>query len=119
MSQLDQGSAQVNATPAAADIPVKGAEPIALDAKPAIGRNFRLQWEEVQKAWVLLYPEGMVKLNASAGEILRRCDGNLTVAGIVAELEKAFGTTGLLADVQAFFGIAHKQGWIDTGGTEA
>ena len=35
---------------------------IAADAKPALGRGFRLQWEPAQKAHVLLYPEGMVKL---------------------------------------------------------
>ena len=37
-------------------------------------------------AWVLLYPEGMVKLNPSAGEILKRCDGERT-SEIIAELE--------------------------------
>ena len=30
----------------------------------------RLQWEPAQEAHVLLYPEGMVKLNGSAGAIL-------------------------------------------------
>ena len=45
-------------------------------SKPAIGRGFRLQWEPAQNAHVLLYPEGMVKLNGSAGEILKRCDGS-------------------------------------------
>jgi pyrroloquinoline quinone biosynthesis protein D len=43
------------------------------NARPAIGRGFRLQWEPAQQAHVLLYPEGMVKLNGSAGEILKRC----------------------------------------------
>ena len=44
-------------------------------ARPAIERGFRLQWEEAQNAHVLLYPEGMIKLNGSAGrdhETLRR-----------------------------------------------
>ncbi len=55
---------------------------------PAIGRGFRLQWEPAQKAHVLLYPEGMVKLNGSAGEIMKRCDGERTIAEIiVADLE--------------------------------
>ena len=36
---------------------------------------FRFQWEEVQNCYVVLYPEGMVKLSQSAGEIMRRCDG--------------------------------------------
>ena len=87
--------------------------PVPLDARPRIGRNFRLQWEEVQKAWVLLYPEGMVKLNASAGEILNRCNGERTVEDIVAELEKVFETTGLRDEVMAFCAIASKQLWID------
>jgi pyrroloquinoline quinone biosynthesis protein D len=93
--------------------PVAQAAPVALDARPRIGRNFRLQWEEVQKAWVLLYPEGMVKLNTSAGEILRRCDGSRTVEEIVAELEAVFGATGLLDEVRAFCAIASRQRWIE------
>jgi len=40
--------------------------------KPTLSRLFRLQWEEAQNSYVLLYPEGMVKLNQSAGEILKR-----------------------------------------------
>jgi coenzyme PQQ biosynthesis enzyme PqqE len=39
-------------------------------ARPSLDRRFRLQWEAAQKAHVLLYPEGMIKLNGSAGEIL-------------------------------------------------
>ena len=74
-------------------------------ARPAIGRGFRLQWEPAQNAFVLLYPEGMIKLNASAGEILKRCDGVATVDEITASLEQAFSTQGLQADVLAF--VAH------------
>ncbi len=83
-----------------------------LAARPAVPRLFRLQWEEAQQAWVLLYPEGMVKLNASAGEIMRRCDGQKSVAEIVAELEAAFGTTGLTEDVLAFVELARARGWL-------
>jgi pyrroloquinoline quinone biosynthesis protein D len=85
---------------------------IDVSARPRIGRHFRLQWEEVQQAWVLLYPEGMVKLNGSAGEILKRCNGERSVEEIIAELEHAFQTPGLAADVTAFFAIARRQQWI-------
>ncbi len=34
--------------------------------RPSIRPGIRLQWEAVQNAYVLLYPEGMVKLNTSA-----------------------------------------------------
>lgn len=81
--------------------------------KPAIGRGFRLQWEPAQGAHVLLYPEGMVKLNGSAGAILSRCDGQRTVEEIVADLEKAFGATGLSADVTAFVSMALQKSWLE------
>jgi pyrroloquinoline quinone biosynthesis protein D len=84
----------------------------ANQAVPAVNRHFRLQWEEAQNSWVLLYPEGMVKLNQSAGEILRRCDGQRDVAAIVADLEAAFNATGLAGDVHAFLEMARKQRWI-------
>jgi pyrroloquinoline quinone biosynthesis protein D len=84
----------------------------ALDARPRVARLYRLQWEEAQQAWVLLYPEGMVKLNPSAGEIMRRCDGERTVAAIVAELEEAFAAGGLRDDVLGFIDMARARGWL-------
>jgi pyrroloquinoline quinone biosynthesis protein D len=80
---------------------------------PRIARGFRLQWEEAQNCHVLLYPEGMVKLNQSGGEILARCDGQRSVATIVAELEAAFSATGLERDVLGFFDVAAKQRWVE------
>jgi pyrroloquinoline quinone biosynthesis protein D len=82
-------------------------------AKPAIGHGFRLQWEPAQKAHVLLYPEGMVKLNGSAGEILKRCNGERTVDQIVADLEAAFATSGLSAEVTAFVTMAVERKWLE------
>jgi pyrroloquinoline quinone biosynthesis protein D len=84
-----------------------------IDAKPKVARHFRLQWEEAQNTWVLLYPEGMVKLNQSAGEIARRCDGERTVADIVADLETTFGAQNLTADVVAFLDLASERGWLE------
>jgi len=84
---------------------------IDLTARPRVAGHFRLQWEEVQKAWVLLYPEGMVKLNGSAGEIMHRLDGEKTVQAVIDELESQFETTGLTADVLDFLTIAQRQGW--------
>ena len=86
--------------------------PAPAGATPRIAPGFRLQWEPAQSAHVLLYPEGMVKLNQSAGEILQRCDGTRDVAAIVADLEAAFQASGLDADVQAFLAIARQQGWV-------
>ena len=85
---------------------------INLDDRPRVVAHYRLQWEEVQKAWVLLYPEGMVKLNGSAGEIMQRLDGDKTVQAVVDELESRFEASGLTADVLDFLAIAQRQGWI-------
>ncbi len=85
----------------------------ALDARPRVARQFRLQWEEAQQSWVLLYPEGMVKLNLSAGEIMKRCDGIASLQKIVADLERSFGAEGLTNDVLAFVELAKKQRWIE------
>lgn len=83
-----------------------------MNDKPRIAPGFRLQWEPAQNAHVLLYPEGLVKLNQSAGEILKRCDGEREVATIVADLEQAFSTSGLAGEVQSFLDIARQQRWI-------
>ena len=80
---------------------------------PRVARGFRLQWEEAQGCHVLLYPEGMVKLNRSAGEILMRCTGAASVAEIVADLEAAFGATGLQGDVERFLDMARQQRWVE------
>ena len=82
-------------------------------AVPVVGRGFRLQWEPAQEAHVLLYPEGMVKLNNSAGAIISRCDGVRTVADIVTDIERTYGVTGLAGDVETFVGMARDNGWLE------
>jgi pyrroloquinoline quinone biosynthesis protein D len=80
--------------------------------RPVIERRFRLQWESAQNAHVLLYPEGMIKLNASAGEILKRCDGKATIAEITADLERVFAARGLSGEVISFVALAVKNQWL-------
>ena len=80
--------------------------------RPALGPGFRLQWEEAQGCHVLLYPEGMVKLNGSAGEIMKRCDGQRSIEAIVTELEQAFNVQGLEPDVLAFVRMAVEKRWL-------
>ena len=79
---------------------------------PVIAPTFRFQWEEAQGCHVILYPEGMVKLNPAAGEILKRCDGNANVARIIEELKKAFPDADLEDDVYTFLDTAYDNNWI-------
>jgi pyrroloquinoline quinone biosynthesis protein D len=95
-------------------VPADVQEAVAMDlqACPRVAKLFKLQWEEVQKSWVLLYPEGMVKLNGSAGEIMSRLDGATSIAALVATLEQQFATSGLQPDVLNFLVLAQRQGWV-------
>ena len=79
----------------------------------ALARRLRFQWEEAQAAYVLLYPEGMVKLGQSAGEILKRVNGRSAVSEIVADLERAFPGADLRQDVTDFLEHAREKGWIN------
>lgn len=85
---------------------------IDLSSKPKLAKLFRLQYEQAQGAYVLLYPEGMVKLNQPASEILKRCDGERDVNAIVADIEQAFNAQGLEKDVTGFLEIATERGWV-------
>ena len=95
-------------------VPADVQEAVAMDLRacPRVAKLFKLQWEEVQKSWVLLYPEGMVKLNGSAGEIMSRLDGATSIAALVAKLEQQFATSGLQPDVLNFLVLAQRQGWV-------
>ncbi len=87
--------------------------PVVRDNTPVLRPGFRLQWESVQNSHVLLYPEGMVKLNESAAEVLLLVDGKRPVADIIDTLSERFpNVPGLDEDVLAFIEVAHAQHWL-------
>jgi len=79
----------------------------------AISPGYRLQWEPVQDAHVLLYPEGMIKLSPSAAEILSLCTGEYDEDAIIATLQAKFPDADLAVDVHEFLEVAHDKGWIN------
>ena len=74
-----------------------------------LARRFRFQWEPAQGAYVLLYPEGMVKLGQSAGEILKRVDGTSAVSEIVADLRAGVSRRGPAAGRDRLSGACHME----------
>ncbi|HUE93573.1 pyrroloquinoline quinone biosynthesis peptide chaperone PqqD [Pseudomonas sp.] len=81
---------------------------------PRLRRGFRLQFEPVQNCHVLLYPEGMIKLNDSAGEILKQVNGSQSVGQIIEALSERFpDVPGLDEDILAFMEVANAQFWIE------
>jgi pyrroloquinoline quinone biosynthesis protein D len=80
----------------------------------ALNPMYLFRWEETQQAYVLLYPEGIVKLNETAGEIIKRCDGRLTAADMVTELQAAYpgDDERVAAGVYKFLEVFRAKGWI-------
>jgi pyrroloquinoline quinone biosynthesis protein D len=79
----------------------------------AIALHHRFQWEEAQQSYVILFPEGMVKLHGGAGEILKRVDGSATVDDIVLDLKATFpDAENIEADILGMFELAVGKAWL-------
>ncbi|HWP26823.1 MAG TPA: pyrroloquinoline quinone biosynthesis peptide chaperone PqqD [Xanthobacteraceae bacterium] len=81
-------------------------------ARPRLVRGVRLVHNADQGGWVLLAPERMLKPDAIALEIVRRCTGETTLAGIVDDLAKTYAAPRerILTDVTNLLrGLAEKK----------
>ena len=79
----------------------------------ALAHHHRFQWEEAQQNYVILFPEGMVKLHGGAGEILKRLDGKVTVGDVVADLKATFPEAeNIENDIVGMFELAVSKGWL-------
>ena len=67
-----------------------GARGTETESKPRLPRGVRLKYDETRGEWLLLAPERVIKADAIAAEILKRCDGNATLTAIVDELAARF-----------------------------
>ena len=60
--------------------------------RPRLARHVRLTYSGTRQRHILLHPETVVVLNSSGADILELCDGQHTVAEIVAELSARYQT---------------------------
>ena len=82
------------------------------DARPRLPRGVRLTHNEAQGGWVLLAPERIFKADAIAVEILKRCDGQATLATIVDDLARTYSAPRdrILTDVTTLLsGLVEKR----------
>lgn len=86
--------------------------PMRLDECPQINPLYIFRWEEKEQSYLLLYPEGIIKLNQSAGNILSHCTGDKNLENIIADLEATFDVKDLSNDVYSFMEVALGKGWI-------
>lgn len=81
--------------------------------RPKLDSKYLLRWEKSQDAYVMLYPEGVIKLNASAAEILKHCTSEFTVAEIIVQLNDVFvGVSDIETSIYKFLETSHAKGWI-------
>ena len=89
---------------------------VQLDYCFEINPMYLFRWEETQDSHVLLYPEGVVKLNEGAGAILSRCTGDKPVARIIEELKEIYSDPESNATLEKslleFLEVSHTRGWI-------
>lgn len=79
-----------------------------------IRAGYRLQFEPAQQSWVLLFPEGMIQLNESAGLILNAFAAPRTAASVIDELQGNFPGADIRDDILEFVADAHAQRWLCT-----
>lgn len=81
---------------------------------PRWRQGYRFQFEPAQNGHVLLYPEGMIKLNESASAIGGLIDGETSVDAIISQLDEKFpGVPELGVDVEQFMEVARAEHWIE------
>jgi pyrroloquinoline quinone biosynthesis protein D len=85
---------------------------VPTDAVPRLAAGAVVRRDRVRQEDQLLMPERIVRLNATGAAILRCCDGQRTVDGVVRALEEQFGASDIGPDVDRFLADFGAQGWV-------
>ena len=67
---------------------------------PRLVTGARLRYDEVREEHLLLVPEGAVRLNPTAAEVLKLCDGQRSVDEIVGVLSTRYDGADVGEDVR-------------------
>jgi pyrroloquinoline quinone biosynthesis protein D len=85
--------------------------------RPRLATGARLRYDEVREEHLLLIPEGAVRLNRTAAEVLELCDGERSVDEIVGALSARYEGSDLRDDVQGLVdGMAQRGLVVDAAG---
>jgi pyrroloquinoline quinone biosynthesis protein D len=68
--------------------------------RPRLAIGARLRYDEVREEHLLLVPEGAVRLNPTAAEVLGLCDGERSLEDIVGVLSGRYDGSDLGDDVR-------------------
>jgi pyrroloquinoline quinone biosynthesis protein D len=77
---------------------------------PSLVTGARLRYDEVREEHLLLVPEGAVRLNPSAAEVLELCDGEHSLEEIVGVLTARYNGSDVAADVRGLVDAMAQRG---------
>lgn len=80
--------------------------------RPRLVTGARLRYDEVREEHVLLVPEGAVRLNPTAAEVLELCDGKRSLDDIVGELSARYDGADLGDDVRELVDALAQRGLV-------
>jgi pyrroloquinoline quinone biosynthesis protein D len=80
--------------------------------RPRLIDGARLQYDDVREEHVLLVPEGAVRLNESAAQVLELCDGKRSLEEIAATLSERYSGAEVADDVRELLGGMGERGLV-------
>ena len=79
---------------------------------PRLVTGARLRYDDVREEHLLLIPEGVVRLNPTAAEVLGLCDGERSLDDIVGELSARYGGADVHDDVRELVDALTERGLV-------
>jgi pyrroloquinoline quinone biosynthesis protein D len=80
--------------------------------RPRLVTGARLRYDEVREEHVLLVPEGAVRLNPTAAEVLELCDGERSLDDIVGVLSGRYDGADVRDDVHELVDAMAQRGLV-------
>jgi pyrroloquinoline quinone biosynthesis protein D len=80
--------------------------------RPRLVTGARLRYDEVREEHLLLVPEGAVRLNPTAAQVLELCDGEHSLDDIVGTLSARYEGADVGADVRELVGTMAQRGLV-------
>jgi pyrroloquinoline quinone biosynthesis protein D len=80
--------------------------------RPRLATGARLRYDEVREEHLLLIPEGAVRLNPTAAEVLELCDGERSLDDIVGALSARYDGADLRNDVMELVDAMAQKGLV-------
>jgi pyrroloquinoline quinone biosynthesis protein D len=80
--------------------------------RPRLVTGARLRYDDVREEHVLLVPEGVVRLNPTAAEVLEMCDGERSLDDIAGALSARYDGADVRSDVQELVDAMAQRGLV-------